>query len=102
MFLIPSGERLAFHHIPRGVLEALEGLERLAAEVGAAGLSEPPLANVARSLALDDASTAMTVARRLRARGEEELAALATTAEEDEPLVLTLGAARFVEVRISG
>lgn len=102
VFLVPAGNRLAFRHIPRSVLDALEGLERLAAEVGAAGVSDPPLAGVARSLALDDASTTTTLARRLRARGEDELAALAITAVEDEPLVLTLGAARFVEVRISG
>lgn len=102
VFLVPEGDRITFRHVPRSMLEALGGLERLAAEVGAGGNSASPLESVVRALGLAEASTAMTVARRLRARGEDELAALAVTTEEDEPLVLTLGAARFVEVRISG
>ncbi len=102
VFLVPEGDRVTFRHVPRSMLEALEGLERLAAEVGAGGSRASPLESAVRALGLADSSTAMTVARRPRARGEDELAALAVTTEEDEPLVLTLGAARFVEVRISG
>ena len=102
VFLVPEGDRVTFRHVPRSMLEALEGLERLAAEVGAGGSPASPLESAARALGLAESSTGMTVARRFRARGEDELAVLAVTGEQDEPLVLTLGAARFVEVRISG
>ena len=101
LFLAASDSAVDFQHVARGVLEGLDGLDRLAAEVGSDGSAGDRLSLVARALALEEASSAATVARRLRARGEDELASLATPEEDDGPLVLSLGAARYVEFKLS-
>ena len=101
VFLAAGDGALEFHHVERGILKGLDGLDRLAAEVGSDGSNGDRLRLVSRALGLDETSSPATVARRLRARGEDELASLATPEEDDGPLVLSLGAARYVEFKLS-
>jgi hypothetical protein len=100
VFLLVRDATADLTHVPRSHLDRLQGLDRLAAEVGGDPTAGDPLQIAARALGLDPGSGRTTVARRLLARGEDELAALISD-EGDEPLVLSLGTARFVEVRVS-
>lgn len=100
VFLAVQNGTAELLHASHSYLEGLHGLDRLAAEVGGDPTAAEPIQTVAMALGLDLPGGTTTVARRLLARGEDELASLITD-EGDEPLVLTLGTARFVEVRMS-
>lgn len=101
VFLAASEGAFAFHHVERTSLEQAAGPARLVLEAGGHSSDGDPLPAIARALAIDESSTEATIARRLRARGEDELASLVTQLDDDSPLVLSLGASRFVEFKLS-
>jgi hypothetical protein len=85
--------------VPKGVIDAAAGVNRLALEVGVdegAGLPA-----VAGAVGLEPSASAAAVARRLQVRGEADLAALLREEGGEDALVLSLDSGRFVDVRWS-
>jgi hypothetical protein len=101
VFLIVRDTSADLLHVPRVRLDGLQGPARLAAEVGANPRAGSFLEAVARSLGMDPDSPSTAIRRSLLARGEDELASLIPHEPDEEALVLSLGSARFVEVRMS-
>ena len=89
----------ALSYVRRGDIEAEQGLDRLALELGLA--KEAGLEGVAWALGLEETASTASVSRRLLARGEADLAALLSADDGSDSLELTLDSKRFVEVRWS-
>jgi hypothetical protein len=80
--VMTSDESVEFHAVHRDRLESLQGIERLAAELGAAG-TDDPIAAVSYALGLpSDEYRIDAVRRRLRARKETDLLELVPDGED--------------------
>lgn len=101
VFLAVEHGVLLMRHVPRSRLRSLDGVARLAAEMGLGDVLDDELSAIVRALALESGASMSAVARRLRSRGEDDLASLALPETDDGPLVLSLGGAKFVEARLS-
>ncbi len=80
-------------------LSLLSGYDRLARELGVTDAGADPPAAIAVAIGVVGEPIPSLIRRRLLARGEPELASLVPEDEPDEPILLSLDAARFVEVR---
>lgn len=80
-----SGEHVAFSLVRKANLDAREGIDRLLCRLGISSGAADPVMLIGRAVGLDSSSTSVeSVRRRLRARGEDELALLLPESSESD------------------